>query len=71
MDLGYGDASFIGHKNGFPYHGFPSDKVAAVAAELEAGDLEGWTYKVKHDPKGTGCSLIEIYDEDGEFVALF
>lgn len=39
-----------------------------VAAELNAGDEDGWTYKVCHDPAGTGKSFIEAYDEDGEFV---
>lgn len=40
------------------------------ASELKAGDPD-WDYKVIHDPKGTGYSFIEIYDEDGEFVAKF
>ena len=39
-----------------------------TAATMGADDPE-WTYKAKHDPKGTGYSLIEIHDEDGEFVA--
>ncbi len=30
-----------------------------------------WTYKEKRDPKGTGGSLIEVYDEDGEFVSYW
>tara|TARA_Y100001970_G_scaffold258436_1_gene338332 strand:- start:68 stop:259 length:192 start_codon:yes stop_codon:yes gene_type:complete len=46
-----------------------------AAAEAKAAQMNGnadddWTYAVKHDPKGTGYSLIEVYDEDGEFVAL-
>lgn len=40
------------------------------AAELQAAD-EDWTYKAKHDPKGTGYSLIEITDENGDFVNYF
>lgn len=39
-----------------------------AAADLKAGDPD-WDYRVKHDPKGTGLSFIEIYDEDGEFVS--
>lgn len=40
-----------------------------VAAQLQAFDEEGWTYKVCHDPACTGQSYIEAYDEDGLFVA--
>ena len=44
------------------------EKAERLAAELRAGD-EDWSYVVKHCPKGTGFSFIEIYDEDGEFVS--
>ena len=47
------------------------DKGAAAekaAKELKASDPE-WDYRVVHDPKGTGYSFIEVFDEDGEFVA--
>ncbi len=47
---------------------YPPAEAEKVAAEMQAGD-PGWVYKVKHDPKGIGYSLIEVYDEDGEFVA--
>lgn len=40
------------------------------AVELNAGDPD-WDYRVVHDPKGTGFSFIEVYDEDGEFVHRF
>lgn len=46
---------------------FAADKVDAVAAEMQAND-DDWTYVVKHDPTGRAYSLIEIYDEDGEYV---
>lgn len=39
----------------------------AKAAELNATD--DWDYRVVHAPEGKGYSFIEIYDEDGEFVA--
>lgn len=39
-----------------------------LAADLQAGDPD-WAYTVKHCPKGTGFSIIAIYDEDGEFVS--
>jgi hypothetical protein len=38
-----------------------------TAAGLQAGDAD-WKYVAKHDPKGTGHSFVEIYDEEGEFV---
>jgi len=46
---------------------YTPEKAEAIAAEMNATD--DWTYKVIHDPAGTGYSFIEIYDEDGEFVA--
>jgi len=39
-----------------------------IAAEMNKTD-DDWTYRPVHDPTGVGCSFIEIYDEDGEFVA--
>lgn len=50
---------------------YQPEKAEEVADELTAADEDGWTYTAKHDPKGTGFSLIEIYDEDGEFVAVW
>ncbi len=47
---------------------FKPAEAERVAAEMQAGDEDGWKYVVKHDPKGIGLSFIEIYDEDGEFV---
>lgn len=49
---------------------FPPDEVDDVAAALKANDPD-WDYRVRHDPKGTGNSVIDIYDEDGEFVATY
>ena len=47
---------------------FRPEEAESVAAEMGADDPE-WTYRAKHDPKGTGFSLVEITDEDGAFVA--
>ncbi len=47
---------------------FDPKKVDAAAAEMQANEEDGWIYKVKHDPKGKGYSLIQIFDEDGVFV---
>lgn len=47
---------------------YTKEDASRVAAELGANDPD-WAYVPKHDPKGTGYSFIEIYDEDGKFVA--
>jgi hypothetical protein len=49
---------------------FTPEKAEAVAAELRKADCPHpgepvWEYIVRHDPKGTGLSFIEIVDEDG------
>ena len=38
------------------------------AKQLNANPDDDWKYTVKHDPKGTGYSLIEVYDEEDQFV---
>jgi hypothetical protein len=40
-----------------------------IAAEMNASD--DWNYIAVHDPKGTGYSFINIFDEDGEFISKF
>lgn len=52
-------------------HLYAPEKAVAVAAALQAGDEDGWTYTAVHDPKGTGCSYIAIADEAGAFVGKF
>lgn len=52
-----------------PHTLFSPEKAEEIAKELTKNDSEGWTYKVNHDPSGKGYSFIEIYDEDGIFVA--
>ena len=46
---------------------YTPEKAETIAKELQKNDPE-WTYKVKHDPKKTGYSFIEVYDEDNIFV---
>lgn len=41
----------------------PAD-AETTAKELQCNDPD-WSYVPKHDPKGTGRSFIEIFDEDG------
>ena len=43
-------------------------KAEEKAENLNSNLDDDWSYVVKHDPKGTGYSLIEVYDEDGIFV---
>ena len=49
---------------------FNPEEAEIKAAELRDGDPD-WSYRVVHDPKGTGYSFIEVYDENGEFVHKF
>ena len=46
---------------------YTKEEAEKIVAEMNATD--DWTYRPVHDPKGTGYSFIEIYDEDGEFVS--
>lgn len=46
---------------------FEPEEAERIAKELQLSDPE-WTYKVIHDPKGTGWSYIEIFDDEGFFV---
>lgn len=48
---------------------FTPEAAEAAAEELRQGDPD-WEYRVVHDPKGTGYSFIEIFDEDGGPVGL-
>lgn len=53
--------------NNRPYRLLQPEKAEELAATLNAED-EGATYKVVHDPKGTGYSFIEIWEVE-EFIA--
>lgn len=48
---------------------FDPSKVDAIVAMLNQDD--GFEYRVRHDPKGTGRSVIEVYDEEGNYIGLF
>lgn len=49
------------------YKLFPKAESISVAAAMQAADPD-WKYVPKHDPKGTGYSFIEIFDEEGKLV---
>jgi len=46
---------------------FTPEAAEKAAADMQRGD-EDWTYVVRHCPKGTGYSFIEIWDECGEMI---
>ena len=48
---------------------YTKEKAEAIAAMMNADTDDDWTYLPNHCPNGTGFSFIEVYDEDGEFVA--
>lgn len=50
---------------------YPHEEAARICAELKAGDEDGWTYTPIPDPKGGPLSIIEIRDEDNEFVGYW
>lgn len=46
---------------------FAPVEAEAYCSVMAANDPD-WKYVAVHDPKGTGYSFVEIYDEEGEFV---
>ena len=48
--------------------GLSPERASELAEDLNADPLEDWTYQVRHDPKGTGFSFVEIYDETGTYL---
>ena len=50
---------------------FEKEEAQRIVDELNSDPEDDWTYVAVHDPKGTGYSRIEVYDENGEFVATF
>lgn len=50
---------------------FNPQEAECLANQLMEDDEDGWTYVVKHDPRGplgAGYSLVGVYDEVGVFV---
>ncbi len=44
------------------------EEATIIATELNSGD--DWDYVVCPDPKGSGRAIINIYDEEGDFVEV-
>jgi len=40
-----------------------------IAAEMNASGCDDWSYVAVHNPKGGDYSFINVFDEDGYFVA--
>lgn len=47
---------------------FKPEEAEGFANQMNHNADDDWTYSAKHDPNGTGYSLVVIHDEDGEFV---
>jgi hypothetical protein len=47
---------------------FTPEKAEEVAVMLNNDIDDDFTYKVIHDPKGTGKSFIRVYDDEGFYV---
>ncbi len=47
---------------------YPKKEAEETAKILKESDPD-WNYRVKNDPAGKGHSFIEVYDENGNFVA--
>ena len=52
--------------NDTTYRLFSKEKAIETAKILN--ETDDWKYVPVHDPKETGYSFIEIYNEDGKFV---
>ena len=48
---------------------FTPENAIKTAADRNADVYDDFVYIAKHDPKGTGYSLVHVINEDGEFVA--
>ena len=46
---------------------YTKEKADKIVQSMNDQD-DDWTYTAVHDPKGTGFSFIEAYDENGELV---
>lgn len=54
-----------------PHQIFAPAKAEEFVAAMNADVDDDFEYRVRHDPKGTGGSVIEVYDEHGDFIELF
>lgn len=52
-----------------PHKLFSRSDADRIAAEMQAGDGDGWIYTAIHAPTETGLSFIEVHEADGSFVA--
>ncbi len=45
-----------------------AERIAAAHTQEESAETDGWKYIAIHDPKGTGLSFVEVYDETDALV---
>ena len=50
---------------------YTHEKAERIAIMLNDTDECNWIYIVKSDPRYTGYSYIEIYDEENQFVDYY
>ena len=50
---------------------FTLAKATHIVSEINRGHGDDWTYTVKPDENDPELATIEVYDETGEFVALW
>lgn len=50
------------------YRLMPAAEATRIAAEMQAQEDGGWTYRANIDPNGSGRAFVEIVDEDGVVV---
>ena len=50
---------------------FSHEKVDQIAKDLKSNCEDGWDYVPCHGTEGSSYAYINIYDEDGEFIAKY
>ncbi len=51
-----------------PSQTFDPAEVSTICESMTSSDDDGWVYKPRHDPSGKGRSVIDIYDQNNDFV---
>jgi len=49
---------------------FDPSEVVEIAKKLKESDPD-WNYIARHDPSGRGKSVIDVFDEEGNFISMF
>lgn len=54
-----------------PANVYSNEQADKLVSSMNADDDDDLTYVAKRDPMGKGGSIIEAYDEDGNFIGNF